>query len=206
MKIVLASTSPRRREILDLLQIPFEVCAPNYEEVSLADVSAEEESCLFAREKALSLADSFPDSLLIGADTVVKLGNRKFGKPKDPEEAAEMLRQLSGKTHEVLSALFVVPAKGGKEEICLNVTRVRMKALSEQDISDYVATGEPLDKAGAYALQGLGGKLIEKVEGDYFGVVGLSLRDLADILKHQSVKISVNIDEIYDKFCSDKFS
>lgn len=204
MKIVLASTSPRRREILELLKVPFEVCAPTFEESSASPLSPTEEVCLFAREKAFSLKDKFPDSLLIGSDTLVKLAGKKFGKPKNPQEAAAMLRQLSGNTHEVLTAMAVLNSATGKMKECLSVAYVRMKVLSDQEISDYISTGEPLDKAGAYAVQGLGAKLIESVDGDYFTVVGLPLQHLAEILKDASVKISVDVEAIYSASGSQK--
>ena len=107
-KIILASTSPRRRELLKLLKLSFDVCAPSFEEISNSRFSAPEEVSFFALEKARSLVEKYPDSLLIGADTIVALDGKKLGKPKDPQDAAEMLRQLSGKTHEVLTALAVV--------------------------------------------------------------------------------------------------
>lgn len=196
-KIILASTSPRRRELFALLKLPFEACAPNFEEVSVAHLSGIEEACYFAHEKAMSLKDKFPDALLIGADTIVELGGKKFGKPQNPQEAAAMLWKLSGKTHEVYTALEVVDSATGASHECVSEAHVRMKELSEREISEYIATGEPMDKAGAYAVQGLGKKFIESVEGDYFTVVGLPLLALAGLLEDASVEISVDWDEIY---------
>ena len=199
MKIVLASTSPRRREILDLVRIDYQVHAPLFEELSDETRSPEHEAIHFAREKTFSLRELFPDSLIIGSDTIVALGEKNLGKPVDAEDAKFMLRYLAGRTHRVLTAIAVLEPKTARIRETLRETRVRMKPMMDADIEDYVRTGEPLDKAGAYAVQGLGGKFIDAVEGDYFNVVGLPLRDLAKILREFGVEISVDVEEIYRK-------
>jgi septum formation protein len=191
-KVILASTSPRRREILDLLKIPFEVHAPKFSELSDPSLSSEEEARLFAREKALSLRKEFPNSLIIGSDTIVELNGKKLGKPRDDAEATQMLQSLSGKTHRVLTGLAVLDMKTGLIQEILSIAKVTMKASSEKEIAEYVASGEPRDKAGAYAVQGLGKKLIESVEGDFYTVVGLPLEGLVKLLKNFGSSISID--------------
>ncbi len=190
-RIILASTSPRRREILQMLKIPFEVCPPKFSESSDSTLTPEQEALHFAREKALSLKEDFPDALIIGSDTIVELGGKKLGKPQNSSEAAEMLRSLSGKTHRVLTGLAVVDAETGDFQDSLSIASVKMRPFSESEIADYVASREPMDKAGAYAVQGLGGKLIAAVEGDFYTVVGLPLKDLARILTQFGVSTNI---------------
>jgi septum formation protein len=199
VRILLASISPRRREIFSLLGVPFDVVPPRYQEVSDARRSPEHEALHFAREKALSLAEDFSDALIVGSDTIVALGETKLGKPSDAEDATTMLRLLSGKTHRVLTGVAVVDAQTGAIRDTVRESLVRMKAMPDLEIEEYVATGEPLDKAGAYAVQGLGGRFITSVEGDYFNVVGLPLRDLALILGHFGIKITSDIQKIYQR-------
>lgn len=196
-KIILASTSPRRREILSWLEIPFQSAAPDFEEISDQGLRVEEEVAVFSRGKALSLLDKFPDALIIGSDTLVALDQEKLGKPRDAADAKRMLRRLSGKTHRVLSGICVVDAKTGIRGESLCETLVRMKPLLDGEIDQYVATGEPMDKAGAYAVQGLAAPLIAGVEGDYFNVVGLPLRALAMILLEFDVPMPVHWDDVY---------
>ncbi len=196
MKIILASISPRRKELLGLLKIPFEVCAPEFLEHSQENFSPEHEALHFARQKAMSLRAQFPDGLIIGSDTIVALGETKLGKPLVPEEAKRMLRLLSGKTHRVLTALAVVDAKTGGVREVLNQAQVKMREMGEREITEYVATGEPLDKAGAYAVQGIGKQFVASVKGDYFTVVGLPLKDLALTLQHFGVKVNVDVDRL----------
>jgi septum formation protein len=137
--------------------------------------------------------------LIVGSDTIVALGETKLGKPSDAEDATTMLRLLSGKTHRVLTGVAVVDAQTGAIRDTVRESLVRMKAMPDLEIEEYVATGEPLDKAGAYAVQGLGGRFITSVEGDYFNVVGLPLRDLALILGHFGIKITSDIQKIYQR-------
>jgi len=197
MKIILASQSPRRHELLKLLNIPFEVCPPKYEEIPQSNLCPAEEALQFAREKAKSLQSQFPESILIACDTIVEIDGKKMGKPKDEVQAVEMLMALSGRIHRVLTGVSVLETSSGKFKECLGQTLVMMHPFNETEALAYVATGEPMGKAGAYAIQGKGSKLIEKIEGDYFNVVGLPLRDLADLLKVVGVSISANLDEIY---------
>lgn len=186
--LILASTSPRRRELLQQLKIPFAAHAPRFEEHSVPELSPQEEAQLFAREKALSLRHDFPNAIIIGSDTIVALGASKLGKPQDAQDALRMLTRLSGQTHEVLTALAVLDAASGEILETLSVAQVRMKPNSVAELEAYVATGEPMDKAGAYAVQGLGAKLIESVEGDFLTVVGLPLQQVVELLEELGIE------------------
>jgi septum formation protein len=163
--IVLASTSPQRRAILEQLGIPFEVVRPAYEEQPGVDPVEH------AREKARSVAGEAGGRPVLGVDTEVSCGGRLFGKPEDGPDAAEMLVALSGQTHEVVSGLCLLSPAW--EELHHEVTRVTFRTLTPRDLAHYVASGEWRGRAGAYAIQGLGASLVERVEGDYLNVVGL---------------------------------
>lgn len=170
--LILASTSPRRREILEQLGIPFDVVVPHYEETSGDPVE-------HALGKARSVG-SFGDQPVLGCDTEVLCDGRVFGKAETEGEAEEMLDSLSGKTHEVVSGLaLLTPAW---EEVHREVTQVTFRALTPRDLARYVATGEWEGRAGAYAIQGLGASLVERIEGDYLNVVGLPAATLVRLL------------------------
>ena len=161
--LILASTSPRRREILEQLRIPFEVVAPRYEEVSGDPVE-------HAVGKARSVGP-FDERPVLGCDTEVICDGRVYGKPESQAGAEEMLESLAGKTHEVVSGLaLITPAW---EEVHRDVTRVTFRPLDARDLAHYLASGEWEGRAGAYAIQGLGASLVERIEGDYLNVVGL---------------------------------
>ena len=172
-KILLASASPRRREILETAGIPFEVVPSFGEEICPAGLSVEEVVLANARAKALEVSSRFPGRVVLGADTLVEYGGEKLGKPKDRTHAAEMLRFLSGKTHRVLTGVCITDGKTVKGEV--SVSHVTFRKLSEELITAYVATGECDDKAGAYGIQGKGGALVSGYDGDFDTVVGLSL-------------------------------
>jgi nucleoside triphosphate pyrophosphatase len=162
--LILASTSPRRREILEQLGIPFDVVAPEYEE-RLEDPVAH---AVGKARSVLATADGRP---VLGCDTEVVCSDRVYGKAESEEEAEEMLESLAGKTHEVVSGLaLITPAW---EEVHREVTRVTFRPLTARDLARYVASGEWEGRAGAYAIQGLGASLVERIEGDYLNVVGL---------------------------------
>lgn len=188
MKLILASRSPRRVEILIDLKINFEAHAPHFVEHSNPSASPEEEAQLFAREKALSLKNEFPNSWILGCDTLVALGQEKLGKPQDPEDACRMLRQLSGRTHRVLSAITLLDAKTGEMQEVIDVAKVSFRKLSEAEIQNYVASGEPMDKAGAYAIQGGARNFLESIEGDYYTIVGLPKEALLRLLEKTDFK------------------
>jgi septum formation protein len=198
-RVILASQSPRRRELMGLLGIDFEVVAPP-EDVDLPPGTTtqeilsekEPESLVTARAlaKAQAVAARIPEAVVVGADTVVALDGKVFGKPRDSEHASEMLRALSGRTHLVASGVAVVRAR--PEPLTLSgvaTAQVRFRTLSDSEISAYLETGEPLDKAGAYGIQGRGGILVDRIEGCYFSVVGLPMATLAQLLRRSGVRI-----------------
>jgi nucleoside triphosphate pyrophosphatase len=169
--ILLASTSPQRRAILEQLLIPFDAVAPHYEEHDPRDADPIALVREHAKGKARSLAAEAGERPVLGVDTAVVLRGRIYGKPNTAEEAAEMLDELSGKTHTVISGLCLITP--GPEIVEHEETRVRFRPLTPRDIAHYVASGEWEGRAGAYAIQGLGASLVERVEGDYLNVVGL---------------------------------
>ena len=175
-EIVLASGSPRRRQLLEMLGIPFRVVAPDVDETLGPAEQPEGYVTRLAREKARTVAARERDAVVLAADTTVVLRGRVFEKPGTPDQAADMLRRLQGRKHQVLTAVAV--ASDGRLEHALDVTDVTFRRLSSQLIAEYVATGEPLDKAGAYAIQGKGAALVESIDGDYLNVVGLPVAAL----------------------------
>ncbi|HEY6109780.1 MAG TPA: nucleoside triphosphate pyrophosphatase [Gemmatimonadales bacterium] len=178
--IVLASASPRRRQLLEMLRIPFEVEPSGIDEVVHPGEAPRDYVLRVAREKGEAVARRRPGTLVLAADTEVVLDGEVFGKPADAAGAVGMLLRLQGRTHQVLTGVTV--AHGRRVEQALDVTAVTFRSADESSLSEYVATGEPLDKAGAYAVQGLGGALIARIEGDVFGVMGLPLRLVIDLL------------------------
>ena len=169
--LVLASTSPQRRAILEQLGIPFDVVAPRYVEDDPPGAEPVDLVREHARGKARSVADGARERPGLGVDTTVVLGGRTYGKPATAEEAADMLGALGGRTHEVVSGLCLVTP--GWEVVDHDVTRVAFRPLAPRDVAAYVASGEWEGRAGAYAIQGLGAALVERIEGDYLNVVGL---------------------------------
>jgi len=178
--IVLASGSPRRKQLLEMLRIPFRVIPPDVDEHVLPGEKPAAYVTRLSRAKAEAVVARAPGEVILAADTTVVLGGKIFEKPTSPAHAVEMLEQLQGKTHEVLTAVAV--AENGRLEQVLDVSRVTFRPNNRETLEEYVATGEPLDKAGAYAIQGMGAPLIERVEGDFFGVMGLPLRLALDLL------------------------
>jgi septum formation protein len=184
MKLVLASSSPRRQELLRDAGFEFEVCPSKVEEVLRCGEGAEDFACRAAREKALDVAGSSPPgSLVLGADTVVVIDGLILGKPTGPEDAARMLRLLSGTSHRVVTGVCMVRAPARIEALQRETTLVTFRNLDEGEIRDYVATGEPLDKAGAYGIQGLASRFVTRIEGCYFNVVGLPIALVYEMLK-----------------------
>ncbi|HXY20822.1 MAG TPA: Maf family protein [Gemmatimonadales bacterium] len=177
--VVLASVSPRRRELLELLGLTFEVSPADLDETWRNGEPPAAHAERLAREKAAARAR--PGAVAIGADTIVVVDGAILGKPSGPDEAAAMLRRLAGREHEVYTGVAV--AYGGKTAAGASRTVVRFRALDDATIRDYVATGEPLDKAGAYGIQGYGAVLVERIDGDYFTVMGLALGLMVDLLR-----------------------
>jgi septum formation protein len=169
--LVLASASPRRQELLRNAGIAFEVQPADIPEDALPGEPAKDCAERLAREKALAVALQRPQDLVLGADTIVAVDGQLLGKPADSADAARMLRQLSGRDHEVITGVCLV-AKG-RPFVASEITRVTVDRITDQEIADYVATGEPMDKAGAYAIQGIAARWIPRIEGDYSNVVGL---------------------------------
>jgi len=178
--LVLASASPRRRELLASLGISFEVRPAEVEEEVPAGLSPAETVLYLARGKALAVVGRCPEKAVLAADTVVVKEGRIFGKPGSPEEARAMLRELSGSTHLVFTGVAL--CLEGKTETLVSETRVRFRPLSSGEIEAYLATGEPYDKAGAYGIQGLAAAFVIEVHGSVTGVVGLPLAETVDLL------------------------
>jgi septum formation protein len=187
-KIVLASSSPRRRRLMEQLGLGFTVVEPGT--VREVNSGVPEEAVLAnALAKAKDVVERKRDAIVISADTVVVVGGEVLGKPASASEAEEMLTLLQGRTHRVMTALAVVHAASGAVESDVVETRVRMLPMTSEEISAYVGTGEPMDKAGGYAIQGLGVVLVDEIEGCYNNVVGLPLSRLAMLLRRFGIGI-----------------
>lgn len=201
MELILASTSPRRRELLARAGFRFCVCVPRVEESAVAAAFAgcppEELARELALRKAREVAARHPGAAVLGADTVVAADGCVFGKPAGPEEARRMLARLSGRAHTVSTGVALVAPQG--EENYAVSTAVRFFPLSAQEIDWYVATGEPMDKAGAYGIQGLGALLVEGIRGDYYAVVGLPLARAARSLRRFGITPEENGGKISPK-------
>ncbi len=179
-RLVLASGSPRRRQLLALLGISPRVVVPGVDELRPEGEPPADYVVRVARAKAGAVAGREPGAVVLAADTAVVLGDAVFGKPGDPAEAVAMLLRLQGRTHQVMTAVAV--AQDERIEHALDVSDVTFRSHDRAALAAYVATGEPLDKAGAYAIQGLGAPLVEEIRGDFFGVMGLPLRLVIDLL------------------------
>lgn len=188
--IILASASPRRAEILNQLGLKFQVVPSDISEV-IPKVSASPENLVteLALHKASDVAGKLEQGLVIGADTLVVLGDIIFGKPSNPDEAVKILGALNGKTHSVYTGIAMIQVSTGRTEIGYSETKVKFRKASQEEIQSYVATGEPLDKAGAYGIQGKGGVLVEGIEGCYFNVVGLPVSKTTEMLGKFQVSV-----------------
>ena len=180
-RVVLASASPRRRQLLDLIGIAHEVRPANIDETPRPREAPRRHAERLAREKATTIATRDADLVTIGADTVVVINRKVLGKPRDEAEAIDMLSQLGGREHTVITAVAV--ARGKKLRSSVEEVQVRFRHLRDEEIAAYVATGEPMDKAGAYGIQGYGATIVERIEGDYFAVMGLPLVRLVSLLR-----------------------
>lgn len=189
MSIILASGSPRRRELLEMLGVPeLRIIPAAGEEIAPQGVGPGELVMALASAKGREVgAQCAPEDVIIAADTVVWVNGGVFGKPHSRAQAFEMLSTLSGNTHEVYTGVSVI--RDGHEELGYEVSRVTFRELSDDEIERYIATGEPMDKAGAYGAQGLGALLVERIDGDFFNVMGLPLCRLGQMLKKQGVVI-----------------
>lgn len=178
--IVLASASPRRAELLRQIGLSFRVRPADIDETPGTGESARHYVERLARGKALAVQAAEPNAIVIGSDTSVVLAGEILGKPRDSQEAVGMLRQLSGATHQVMTAVAVASANACESRVA--VTDVRFRRLSDEEIAAYVATGESMDKAGGYGIQGRGGIFVEELRGSYSAVVGLPLQETAELL------------------------
>jgi septum formation protein len=197
MNVILASTSERRRDILNLLGLPFQVVAPLYEEETLAELSPYEEVIRFSKEKARSVIHQFDQSIIIGSDTLIEFQGRKIGKPKGPRDAKEILATLRGNSHDILTGVALYNTQEATFTTSVEIVQVKMRHYSDREIEEYVASGEPMDKAGAYALQGKGRELIDKLEGDYLAAIGLALKPIAGYLIQKGIHPPHDVEEIY---------
>jgi septum formation protein len=183
--VILASASPRRRELLTLIGIPHTVQPADIDESVLPDELPHVHAERLARGKAAVLAERNPDSLVIAADTIVVIDETILGKPANVDDAKRTLARLSGRTHRVETA--VACAYKGCVVAGVEQVSVTFRELTEQDIDEYVATGEPMDKAGSYGIQGFGATIVRRIDGDYFAVMGLSLVRLVELMRQAGV-------------------
>ena len=187
--IILASASPRRKEILAITGLKFTVRESNFQEDLNLPLRPRELAWFLSRKKAEDVAHKYENSIIIEADTLIVFRDTLLGKPRNERDAGKMLKMLSGKPHSVITGFTVIDTGSGKKVSRSVETKVYFKKLAREEIRAYVRSKEPLDKAGAYAIQGLGAVCIEKIEGDYFNVVGLPLCALAVSLKKFGVDI-----------------
>jgi septum formation protein len=187
MKLILASTSPRRAEILRSAGIPFEICAVQVDEAALPGETARAMVARLAEAKARDAAarinGSGNDVVIVSADTTVELDGEIFGKPLDSAHARGMLAKLSGRTHSVLTGIFLLKLPANETRATVENSYVTFSTLSEQELAAYADSGEPLGKAGAYGIQGAAGRFIPKIEGCYFNIVGLPVARLYGLLR-----------------------
>lgn len=183
--LILASASPRRAEILRAVGWPFTVQPADVDETPQPAEEPRAYVMRLAQAKAAAIAAKLTEGLVLGADTVVVVGSEICGKPHDDNDARRMLRGLSGRWHEVLTGAALVEAGGHTRTVFCETTRVKFASLSEAEIAAYIATGEPMDKAGAYAIQGRAALFIEEIAGDYWNVVGLPVRKLYEMMSDE---------------------
>jgi septum formation protein len=191
--LILASSSPRRQQLVGLLGLPYDIVVKPVDERIHSDMSPEKVVRELALRKARAVFAEVRErkkgSIIIGADTIVVLDGTILGKPKDEQDAFRMLSSLQGRTHQVYSGVACIDTVSGKTVVDYCVTSVTIKPLSERQIRRYVQTGEPNDKAGGYGIQGYGALIVEKIDGDYFNVVGLPLSRLSDMLCEFGIEV-----------------
>jgi septum formation protein len=190
VRVVLASGSPRRRDLLRMIGIAHEVIPADIDESYFPGEPPPAHAERLAREKGRVIAERHPDALVISADTIVVIDGEVLGKPRDISDAVRMLRALSGRTHVVFTAIAV--ARHGRVESAVEAVAVTFRDLSDSEIAAYIATGEPMDKAGSYGIQGYGATIVERIDGDYFAVMGLPLRRLVALLERFGVQYDFN--------------
>jgi len=188
-EVILASASPRRKELLEKIGLRFKVEPSNYAEALPSGLAPHELAQKISLEKAKVVAGKHKNAIVIAADTLGVIDSQILGKPHTEKEARKMLATISGKSHSVITGFSIIDAGTGKTISRSVETKVYIRKLTPAEIDAYVKSKEPLDKAGAYAIQGLGAVLVEKIEGDYFNVIGLPLSALAEVLKEFGVNI-----------------
>jgi septum formation protein len=188
-KIILASSSPRRKELLTKLGLAFEIESSNEEETLIPELPPHELARQISLKKAQAVAHKHKRALIIAADTFGVLRGEIIGKPRTPAEARKILRALSGKTHSVITGFTIMDAETGKTATQSVETKVHFRKLTPAEIDAYIKTGEPLDKAGAYAIQGLGALIVEWIKGDFYNVIGLPLSALSQALKEFGIRV-----------------
>lgn len=184
-KLILASNSPRRKEIFTLLGLKFEVAVSNNEPPISESLGAEKSAFLSAKAKAEDIFNKYPDATVVGADTVVAANDKLLGKPRSEQEAVNMLRALSGKKHEVITAVYVCSPT--KQKGFTAKTQVEFYELSDEEIEAYVKSGEPMDKAGAYGIQGKALRFVKGICGDYYNVVGFPAAEFVRFLEREGL-------------------
>ncbi|MBC8232041.1 septum formation inhibitor Maf [bacterium] len=182
-RLILASASPRREQLLNQVGLDFEVIPSNFDESRVCTSNPTESAQQAAIAKAIAVAKKLSEGIVIGADTIVVSAGEVMGKPKDQSDAVKMLKQLSGKKHEVITGVALVNARDNREYVWSEATSVWFRKLSDIEIKEYVESRHPMDKAGAYGIQGRAAAFVEKIEGCYFNVVGLPLASLVAKLK-----------------------
>ena len=195
MTLVLASTSPRRYQILSLLGLPFLMVPPASREVLSGARPPAQEALHQARQKAASLVSRFPDAVILGSDTLINLDGRLIGKPSSLDDARAILQRLRGRTHDVVTAVSILDQS--KNVDAVETARVTIRDFTDTELDAYLATGDPLDKAGAYAIQGAGRDLVASLDGDYLAVVGLPLRAVAQGLAKLGCPVTVDVNRLY---------
>ncbi|MCF6096590.1 Maf family protein [Thermovorax subterraneus] len=188
-RLILASASPRRKELLKQIGLDFEIMPSAIDETVPPGIAPAVAAVKLAENKALNVASRIEDGIVIAADTIVALGDRILGKPKDEEEARKMLESLSGRWHKVFTGIAVIDSSLSRKITDCEESRVKFKNLSSSEIENYIKTGEPMDKAGAYGIQGKGALLVEKIEGCYYNIVGLPVFKLSLLLSNFGIRI-----------------
>ncbi len=195
--LILASTSPRRQELLTLLGVPFKIHSPSCDEIPSSIHSPSQQAKQFALDKAQSVSNEHPTYLILGSDTVIEIDGILLGKPENLQDAERMLRLLRGKIHHVHTGVALMQESTNLCENFVETARVWIKDFDEKELEDYLNSRESLGKAGAYSIQGEGARMIEKIEGDYPTIVGLPLRKTAHLLEQEGIVLSNPVEEIY---------
>jgi septum formation protein len=197
MRLILASSSPRRRQIFGLLGLPFEVIEPDFQEIVSCQRTLEDEVLYFGLGKAESVARRNPEAIVIGSDTMISIDGEKIGKPRDGADAGRMLRALAGRIHYIFTSVAIMDGLGGPGLEAVEKIKVKMRDLSDAEVERYLACNESLDKAGAYSIQGEGRHLMKSMKGDYLAAVGLPLKRVAEYLKNRGIVLPLSVETIY---------